>query len=1083
MPLATLVAIGVLCAAAMATIFLVTAVPDEVTTGRREAGALVAALVAYSLFYGVFFVQSILSGNLIAPSDSLDFGVSAYLSSPTVWTEGMWSGYPAAADPQALTWYPVLRLFRALGADWNAFLIAAYVLTSTTVFLFVRRLTRSTLAGAFSGFVCGFSGIMVGYVTNFNQIHAFAWVPLVLYGLQLIREGLHRPGAAVAALAIALMWLAGHPQVPVYATYLGAGLLAGGLLVDRPARPVAVARLWWAGAALAVGLMLAAIALIPMAELSGFTARADASWELYASSALPTRELLGLLVPFVFGGFWTQSGTVPYAGATGDSGYAGLLAVVLALAAPLLLPSHRREAGLWLTLMVVEVLLCLGPATPIGALFYYAPGYSGFQAPLRHLFLVTLCLSVSSGLAIAGLAERRERRGALAAAVLAVTLLGAIGVAVLVWQTPTVRELFEGQASYAPWAIWWPLGMAGGLVLVVLMGQRLPDGRGGAVAFGVLLITFQVGDVAMLHYRWPGRQFEYADIRRTEAVPHPRMVALGAELEGTGGRVLASDGSKNQFLLPNLTRPWGIPAASGTGSLGIKRYLEAVSMETSGGVTPESLSAAHRGLDLFGVRYALVRQDSDLSNSLQGLPERWQPLENLHYYEDDPDTHYTLFRNLHARPRAWCATQALEVNPDGALHAIREGRLPDGGEFDPATTALLDSGPLEDWKAGSATGSADATVDRTSQNRYVVHARTPCLLVIGEVYYPWWRASIDDAPATLARVNYTMLGVTVPIGDHVVRLSMAPESLWIGSAVSGLGVLLLAALASPFQLTRRSSPPFNAMQVRRYYDRHTQTFVAFGRGGSVGAIHRAVWGPGADTREQAFHFVDDQIARLIKDLPGVPNPPHVVDLGCGVGASLCYLAEHFPFRGTGVTLSPVQARLAATRIQDAGLSARVVCIEADFTDLPTTIPPADLAYAIESFAHATDPARFFDQCRRLVRPGGMLAVCDDFRRPGAGPVADSTINRFTRGWHLNSLLTPDELHALARAAGFVHESTLDLSPWLERPRTRDRVLDALLGWLPLQATPLGPVLGGTALQTCLRRGWTGYALVQFRRES
>ena len=148
-------------------------------------------------------------------------------------------------------------------------------------------------------------------------------------------------------------------------------------------------------------LMLAAIALIPMVELSGFTARADASWELYASSALPTRELLGLLVPFIFGGFWTPSGTVPYVGSTGDSGYAGLLAIALALAAPLLLPGHRREAGLWLTLMVVEVLLCLGPATPIGALFYYAPGYAGFQAPLRHLFLVTLCLSVSSGLAIA----------------------------------------------------------------------------------------------------------------------------------------------------------------------------------------------------------------------------------------------------------------------------------------------------------------------------------------------------------------------------------------------------------------------------------------------------------------------------------------------------------------------------------------------------------------------------------------------------------------------------------------------------------------------------------------------------------
>jgi hypothetical protein len=126
------VAVGILCAATISTTILVYVVPDEVTTARGEAGAFLAALLMYGLFYGAFFIQSFLSGNYIAPSDSLDFGVADYLSSPAVWTQGMWSGYPIAADPQALTWYPVLRLLLALGADWNTFLIAAYVLTSAS---------------------------------------------------------------------------------------------------------------------------------------------------------------------------------------------------------------------------------------------------------------------------------------------------------------------------------------------------------------------------------------------------------------------------------------------------------------------------------------------------------------------------------------------------------------------------------------------------------------------------------------------------------------------------------------------------------------------------------------------------------------------------------------------------------------------------------------------------------------------------------------------------------------------------------------------------------------------------------------
>jgi SAM-dependent methyltransferase len=280
---------------------------------------------------------------------------------------------------------------------------------------------------------------------------------------------------------------------------------------------------------------------------------------------------------------------------------------------------------------------------------------------------------------------------------------------------------------------------------------------------------------------------------------------------------------------------------------------------------------------------------------------------------------------------------------------------------------------------------------------------------------------------------------------------------------------------------REPSPRFDEVQVRHYYDRHTATFMALGRSGSVGAIHRAVWGPGVETRAEAFHYVDEQIAAIIRRHDDTRAPLHVVDLGCGVAATLCYLAGRLPVRATGVTISPVQARLATARIADAGMADRVACVEGSYEALPAAMPTADVAYAIESFAHAEHPERFFAECRRLVRPGGTLAICDDFRRPAAGSAAARAIGRFTRGWHLNALLSAAELHALAAAAGFAHESTVDLSPFLEPLSLRDRLLDTGLGWLPLGRSPLGPVLGGAALQKCLARGWTAYEFVVFRR--
>ena len=282
----------------------------------------------------------------------------------------------------------------------------------------------------------------------------------------------------------------------------------------------------------------------------------------------------------------------------------------------------------------------------------------------------------------------------------------------------------------------------------------------------------------------------------------------------------------------------------------------------------------------------------------------------------------------------------------------------------------------------------------------------------------------------------------------------------------------------------KQATQFDAADVRRYYDRHTDDFVAYGQGGRVGALHRAVWGPGADTVDAAFRYVENQILEQLRVLPPGADRPHVVDLGCGVGASLCYLAEQLPIRGTGITLSPVQVRHAEHRIREAGLLDRVRCIEGDYCELHEDIPPADLAYAIESFVHGPDPVRFFAQCARLIRPDGLLVICDDFRRPTSGSAATRAVERFRRGWHLNTLIRSAELRTLAESAGFDHVSTVDLTPHLDSSRPRDRLIAACVAvfdWLPLDGTRFGHFLGGSALQTCLSRGWIGYDLALFRR--
>ena len=277
-------------------------------------------------------------------------------------------------------------------------------------------------------------------------------------------------------------------------------------------------------------------------------------------------------------------------------------------------------------------------------------------------------------------------------------------------------------------------------------------------------------------------------------------------------------------------------------------------------------------------------------------------------------------------------------------------------------------------------------------------------------------------------------------------------------------------------------------RVRRYYDANTRLLLSLGQG-TEGSIHRAVWGPGVTDRRQAMAYVDTLVIERVKGVSAqTGRVPHVADLGSGVGASLCRIAEHVPIRGTGITISGTQAEMARRNIIARGLALSVCSIQADFCNLPTQLEQADLAFAIESFVHATTAAEFFRECARLVRAGGYLIVCDDFVAD-AGLRTDRRaarwLDRFRDGWMAGNLVSFAEASDLARGAGFAHEETIDLSPHIEIGRPRDHAVALLMrgfGWLPVTGSYWSMLRGGHALQVCLKRGWLTHLFSVWRRQ-
>lgn len=269
-----------------------------------------------------------------------------------------------------------------------------------------------------------------------------------------------------------------------------------------------------------------------------------------------------------------------------------------------------------------------------------------------------------------------------------------------------------------------------------------------------------------------------------------------------------------------------------------------------------------------------------------------------------------------------------------------------------------------------------------------------------------------------------------------------------------------------------------ANRVRDYYDANTWKFLLTGDGR---AIHRELWGPGVTSRGEA---VDHTHALLLGQL--APGDHRVLDLGCGVGTAALYLARRRPVEVVGVSISPAQVRLAdryaSTRA--GALQGSVRFAVADFTALPGELVGFDLAFAIEAFVHADPAAAFFAQVARALRPGGALVVIDDVR--GSGDRDDPALDDVRAGWHAPSLLSVAEARSLAAAAGLALVDSQNLSPLQRLGRPRDRFIHAILPALRRargRSMWAQSLVGGDALQHCLRTGVLEYRLLRFERRA
>ena len=205
-----------------------------------------------------------------------------------------------------------------------------------------------------------------------------------------------------------------------------------------------------------------------------------------------------------------------------------------------------------------------------------------------------------------------------------------------------------------------------------------------------------------------------------------------------------------------------------------------------GGITPIHIAAYQDFIkqvprevrwQLLNVRY-VVTWRSALDGHLG------QPIDSalLLQQGEGQDATY-LYRLAEDQPRAWLAHEVAVKADRAAIYAALAA-----SDFDVRRTALT----LTPVEVVTNQAVEPIAITQLEPNRISLEATltTPGLLVLSEVNYPGWAATVNGVAQPVIEVDGVLRGVALGAGESRVDMTFQPVSLYIGGAVSVLAIVM-----------------------------------------------------------------------------------------------------------------------------------------------------------------------------------------------------------------------------------------------------------------------------------------------------
>lgn len=756
-----------------------------------------ARRLAYAVFAiaWCFLAWPWLSGHVTIPYDAkalfqaqLQFlATSLHTGQSPFWNPYSFLGFPQVADPQSLIFTPAFVLAYLVKTpsfallDWYVMLLVGA--GGCAMLALCSDRGWHPAAALVAALTFAFGGAAAWRLQHIGQLQSYAFLAIILWCFLRALDRRSGAWAAGAGLAAGTM-LAAPNQVALLGSYSLVVIYVAHIFQgSNPKQELAATvRL-----ALVAGSVAIAIAAVPIALTYFFLQESNRPVIAFAEAArgsLHPASLLTFLIGDLFGALnpgvdywgpysphWNKdeltlsqnmcqiySGIVP-----------ALLLFVIGIIRRHLLD---RQVRVYTALLMFGILYSLGAYTPTFRFLYdVLPGVRDFRRPADGTFLIAAMISIITGYLVhLWLTCRIRRVSDLVKALefLAIGGLFALSFAIAVWQGKTdvawqpmlLALLWTGAAGLLlqipdSWARKGTFGMVIVLAFFVAADLRLNNAANASTGVSPSQID------GVLSAESSNRTIAYlkANTRRemgSQWRDRVELLGLGFDWQNAASvHRLENTLGYNPFRIGLVSR-----------AIGARDYNVGVDQRTFVPLFPSYRSLLS---DMLGLRYIAS------GAPLEEVDSRLRP-DDVRLVMRTADAY--IYENDRVLPRVLLVPQAMPADFDRIL---ADGRWPD---FDPRQTVLISpvhADLVSQFPASNPGAPAPTKGDRAVIARYD-HARIdvktmangPRLLVINDVWHPWWNASVDGREARLVQANAIFRAVPVPAGEHIVTLEFNP---------------------------------------------------------------------------------------------------------------------------------------------------------------------------------------------------------------------------------------------------------------------------------------------------------------------